>query len=137
MRTAICRSQSSSPNGLQRFRHEALVWSSLSHKYILPLLGVSIDVHCGPCMVAPYMSNGRVARYIRTMRQRGQVVESEFPSFANHLVRTPSFLHMIAKQNQQTLYLFCLQLQQTAVALSYLHSQKVVHGDLRGVSPFL
>ncbi|KAJ7144149.1 kinase-like domain-containing protein, partial [Mycena epipterygia] len=47
---------------------EALVWQSLDHPYILPLIG--IDTETSPsllCMVSPWMKNGIVTKYLSTI----------------------------------------------------------------------
>ncbi|KZT52127.1 kinase-like protein, partial [Calocera cornea HHB12733] len=50
---------------------EALIWSSLSHPYIVPLLGVADYAKICPggfsqlCMVAPWMSGGNIMEYIK------------------------------------------------------------------------
>ncbi|KAJ6504047.1 kinase-like domain-containing protein [Mycena vulgaris] len=56
-----------------RFCREALVWESLRHPFILPLLG--IDSNTFPftfCLVSPWMNNGTVLVYLKN-RGRGEV----------------------------------------------------------------
>ncbi|KAH7922197.1 kinase-like protein [Leucogyrophana mollusca] len=43
------------------FRHEALVWKNLAHKYVLPFLGITNDVFKPHwCMVLPWMERGNI-----------------------------------------------------------------------------
>lgn len=46
---------------------EAKLWSQLDHPNITPLYGICFDLGAGsaPCLVAPYFSNGNVAKYVK------------------------------------------------------------------------
>ncbi|KAF8700273.1 hypothetical protein AX14_000817 [Amanita brunnescens Koide BX004] len=80
---------------------EVLAWRSLSHKYILPLLGI-FKMESKTFLVSPYMENGTLAGW-RSKRK-------------------PS----VKDIRQRVL--------EVAEALRYIHSEGIVHGDLRGVS---
>ncbi|KAF8190021.1 kinase-like domain-containing protein [Mycena galopus ATCC 62051] len=49
-----------------QFYHEALVWQSLDHPFILPLLGIDRSTFAPSfCMVSPWMRHGTVLKYLR------------------------------------------------------------------------
>lgn len=48
----------------QRFYKEAVLWKRLTHKNILPFLGVSRDV-AELCLISPWMRNGSIVEYTR------------------------------------------------------------------------
>ncbi|KAF8737311.1 hypothetical protein AX14_013087 [Amanita brunnescens Koide BX004] len=56
----------------QDFRTEALVWRSISHRFILPLLGI-YEEKSFKCLVSPFMSNGTLSQW-RT-EKRPDIVE--------------------------------------------------------------
>ncbi|KAJ6486735.1 kinase-like domain-containing protein [Mycena sanguinolenta] len=59
-------------NRLQ-FCKEALVWQGLSHRFILPLLGIDRSTFAPSfCMVSPWMKHGTVVKYLQD-RGRGEV----------------------------------------------------------------
>ncbi|TCD62377.1 hypothetical protein EIP91_006959 [Steccherinum ochraceum] len=93
-----------------RFLHESTIGGSFSHKYILPFIGVAIDVHDGPCLVSPYLTNGKMMKYIRTTQRTRRLDRKQFPAFLNHM------------------------LLQIAEAVKYLHNHDVVLGSLRGLN---
>ncbi|KAF7336040.1 Kinase-like protein [Mycena sanguinolenta] len=48
------------------FCKEALVWQTLRHRFILPLLGIDRSTFAPSlCMVSPWMKNGTVLKYLR------------------------------------------------------------------------
>ncbi|KAJ7144140.1 kinase-like domain-containing protein [Mycena epipterygia] len=52
----------------QKFGREALVWQSLDHPYILPLIGIDTETFAPLlCMVSPWMKNGIVTKYLSTI----------------------------------------------------------------------
>ncbi|KAJ6504018.1 kinase-like domain-containing protein [Mycena vulgaris] len=56
-----------------RFRREALVWESLRHPFILPLLGIDSNTFPSTfCLVSPLMSNGTILGYLKN-HGRGEV----------------------------------------------------------------
>ncbi|KDQ56250.1 hypothetical protein JAAARDRAFT_306463 [Jaapia argillacea MUCL 33604] len=81
---------------------EAIIWRSLSHENILPLVGIDAGSQ-SPCpciLVSPWMDNGNVNDYVRSQ----------------------------ALSNQQVVQL----LREVSCALGYLHDRQIVHGDIRG-----
>jgi serine/threonine protein kinase len=104
-------------NFTQEFCREALVWQHLQHPHILPLIG--IDCESFPtslCMVSPWMEHGTVLEYF----------DHHGRSNVDRLVR---LIPRLFKARHQ----MCFQLFEIAQGLQYLHSNKIVHGDLRGV----
>ncbi|KAJ7631920.1 kinase-like domain-containing protein [Mycena polygramma] len=84
-----------------QFCREALVWQTLRHQYILPLIGIDRDTFPSSfCMVSPWMEYGTVLKFLKD-RGRGDVQK---------------------------------MLLQITEGLGYLHSMKIVHGDLRGTN---
>ncbi|KAJ6486724.1 kinase-like domain-containing protein [Mycena sanguinolenta] len=56
-----------------QFHKEALVWQSLRHRFILPLLGIDhLTFAPSFCMVSPWMKHGTVLKYLRD-QGRGDV----------------------------------------------------------------
>ncbi|KAJ7107504.1 kinase-like domain-containing protein [Mycena epipterygia] len=55
------------------FCREAVVWRGLSHRFILPLIGIDRETFPSSfCMVSPWMKQGTVLKYLRD-RGRGEV----------------------------------------------------------------
>lgn len=48
-------------SSFQTFRIEALAWRSISHRYILPLLGIHEELF----LVSPFMKNGTSSQWRR------------------------------------------------------------------------
>ncbi|KAJ7911820.1 kinase-like domain-containing protein, partial [Mycena leptocephala] len=84
-----------------QFCREALVWQSLRHKYILPLIGIDRETFPSFSLVSPWMQHGTILRYLSEHRHHANVEQL---------------------------------LVQVAEGLAYLHSNKIVHGDLRGTN---
>ncbi|KAF7341491.1 Adenylate cyclase [Mycena venus] len=84
-----------------QFCREALVWQTLQHEYILPLIGIDRETFpLSFCMVSPWMKHGTILQYLS---QHGRADVDKL-------------------------------LLQVAKGLGYLHSMKIVHGDLRGTN---
>ncbi|KAJ6610861.1 kinase-like domain-containing protein [Mycena sp. CBHHK59/15] len=96
------------PNEMLKFSksllQEVLTWVHLKHDYVLPFLGLDEQCFEGypPCIVTPYMRNG-------TMR--------DFVKNGNDTLPDSRVDRLLFE---------------TAQGLAYLHSQNIVHGDLRG-----
>ena len=96
------------------------MWSFLRHPNILPLIGVSMSENRF-AMVSKWMTNGNINQFVR--------VHPETNRFK--LVRLPS-----VKLPCLFIQLEFPQLEDVAKGLIYLHSNGMVHGDLKGVRPF-
>ncbi|KAJ6459915.1 kinase-like domain-containing protein [Mycena sanguinolenta] len=84
-----------------QFCREALVWQSLKHEYILPLIGIDRETFpLSFCMISPWMRHGTVLQYLD---RHGRADVDKL-------------------------------LLQVAEGVGYLHSKKIVHGDLRGMN---
>jgi len=88
------------------------IWRNLKHPNIAQLLGIVAygDARCAisPALVLPRIQNGNVRDYMTSLYKNGDP----------HHVLSKTVVHK---------WMF-----QTALALQYLHSEDVVHGDLRG-----
>ncbi|KAF8339465.1 kinase-like domain-containing protein [Amanita rubescens] len=97
-----------SDNNTQAFCREALMWGTLKHKSVLPLLGI-YEFDDGKesqfFLVSPYMANGTLAQWRKEMN--------------------PS----ISEMERHIL--------EVAKGIEYIHSEGVVHGDLRGENVLL
>ncbi|EIN08808.1 kinase-like protein [Punctularia strigosozonata HHB-11173 SS5] len=101
---------------------EAALWRQLDHPNVLPFLGVD-ETTFSPhyALVSPWMKNGNLVDYVaRVKLSSGDV---------NLLVR-----HMAVIIAGHLAYIATFQLVQTSDGLSYLHSQEIVHGDLRAAN---
>ncbi|KAJ7266630.1 kinase-like domain-containing protein [Mycena rebaudengoi] len=92
------------PNEILKFSKEVLTWVRLEHIYVLPFLGLDKQSFEGypPCIITPYMRNGTLTEFVKNRRG----------TFTDRRV-------------DQLLF-------ETAQGLAYLHSQNIIHGDLRG-----
>ncbi|KZT24816.1 kinase-like protein, partial [Neolentinus lepideus HHB14362 ss-1] len=90
---------------MKSFHKEVLVWQSLKHRSVLPLIGVDADVFPIPhvCMVLPWMVNGSINDYI-----------------------IPQKIHVCTIMFSQLLHV--------SQGLQYLHEREIIHGDLRGAN---
>lgn len=76
---------------LQQFCREALVWRTLRHKYILPLIGVDRETFPSSfCMVSPWMQHGTILKYLK---ERGRADVPKMVSPSTRLQRWP---HVVA-----------------------------------------
>ncbi|CAL1710046.1 unnamed protein product [Somion occarium] len=87
------------------FCKEVLIWRTLSHLHILPLLGLDpVSVKSSLCMVSPWMESGNIMRCIRRLSEEG--------------IEIPYDRWII----------------ETIKGVMYLHQEEIVHGDLRGAN---
>ena len=102
----------------QAFCREALMWGSLKHNFVLPLIGIHEEDDGAVFLVSPYMKNGTLAQWRKNANpSMGQITDLVWPflSFALH----PSSLSR--------------KMLEVAQGVQYIHSEGVIHGDLRGV----
>jgi len=86
----------------QRFHREVLIWRSLEHPYILPFLGVDcMTFSFRPCLVSPWLARGTVSDFLKRC------------SCSSLNIVVPALLYEIA------------------IGVGYLHSEAVIHGDLK------
>ncbi|KAJ7114239.1 kinase-like domain-containing protein [Mycena epipterygia] len=83
---------------------EVLTWVHLKHIYVLPFFGLDEKTFesYSPCIVTPYMRNGTMNNFVKL--RNGMLPDRRVDKL----------------------------LFETAQGLAYLHSQNIVHGDLRG-----
>jgi serine/threonine protein kinase len=98
---------------------EAILWKHLSHPNVLPFLGVDLDSFPSyMCLISPWMPNGTITKYLEDNgRQRADL---------DRFVRVPTFNTL-----KHTVTL--VQISEIVLGIEYLHSEHVVHGDLRAV----
>ncbi|KDQ56134.1 hypothetical protein JAAARDRAFT_321639 [Jaapia argillacea MUCL 33604] len=90
------------PKVHKQFCRESLLWQMLEHPNILPFLGIDKETSQPHlCMVLPWMENGHILQYLK---------KNDIP---------PS-----SRLRAQLLL-------EVAEGLAYLHSENVVHGDMR------
>lgn len=55
---------------IKMFYREAAIWSQLRHPNVLPLLGIDrVNFPTMPCMVSPWIQNGGLLQYRKTLPQ--------------------------------------------------------------------
>ena len=110
----------------QAFQHESLIWRGLDHPHVLEFLGVDDNVfrhHL--CMVLPWMELGNIRNAATHLREMASQTEMNRQILIWVCV-VSNLLYWIAT-------LFVCQIHEIAEGLAYLHSEGVIHGDLRGV----
>lgn len=101
---------------MQKFCREVVIWKTLRHQNILPLLGVTADDYQF-AILSKWMASGSINNFIET---HGDVNRFELVSSRSLLLAVPGADNTF-------------QLEDVAAGLIYMHGQGVVHGDLRGV----
>jgi serine/threonine protein kinase len=48
----------------QRLNRDTRIWHSLSHKNVVPVLGLCSDIGPSPAIISPLYDNGDVLRYL-------------------------------------------------------------------------
>ncbi|KAK7679663.1 hypothetical protein QCA50_017375 [Cerrena zonata] len=82
---------------------EAMIWRQLDHPHILPLYGIDLwSFEPAPCLVLPWIEYGNIHKTIASFGTESMMIY------------------------------FMPWIFEVAVGMDYLHSQGIVHGDLRG-----
>jgi serine/threonine protein kinase len=101
---------------LQEFGHEAIIWRQLSHPNLLPFFGLYY-LENRLCLVSPWMSNGHIIAFLKNAPPDTDRVS---------LVGTVS-------NNTFECLTIMRQMLDVAMGVKYLHENRIVHGDLKGV----
>ncbi|KAG1857455.1 kinase-like domain-containing protein [Suillus subluteus] len=91
-------------NLIKKLRQEVFVWQRLEHSHILPLYGITNNFDIVPALVSPWMENGSLQQYLKTMWDAEQ---------------SPPEMHRLFRL-----------LFQVILGLQYLHLENIIHGDL-------
>ena len=95
------------------------MWGSLCHKFVLPLLGIYEDKSAKQYfLVSPYMENGTLAQWRKNANPSVTEIEQRVCFFVLLL-----FVDTHLPQ----------KILEVAKGIEYIHSEGVVHGDIRGV----
>ncbi|THH32590.1 hypothetical protein EUX98_g1593 [Antrodiella citrinella] len=107
LRVFMMTEESRRPEMMKAFYHECLLWRNLSHKHILPILGIDNQLFNGSlCMVMPWMEHGNIRTVIDVMRNQGS--------------KSPADL-------QLQVYHWMAEI---VSGLAYLHEEGIAHGDV-------
>ena len=109
------------PDLRQAWCREVVVCRYLSHPNILSFLGASSTEFHPLCIVSRWMPHGNISEFLKHDGQFNR----------RPLVRRDDLF----MEHSRTTFV-CSQLIDIARGLNYLHSQNVVHGDLKGVGEF-
>ena len=101
----------------QAFCREALMWGSLGHKFVLPFIGIHKENGIA-FLVSPYMNSGTLAQWRKNTN----------PSIAQITERVWFFFPLLS-----FIVTHPSKILEVAQGMEYIHSEGVVHGDLRGV----
>ena len=102
----------------QAFCREALMWGSLKHNFVLPFIGIHEVEDETAFLVSPYMKNGTLALWRKNTN----------PSVAQITEHVWFFLPLALRRCSLS-----RKMLEVAQGMEYIHSEGVVHGDLRGV----
>ncbi|KAJ8077740.1 hypothetical protein PM082_002173 [Marasmius tenuissimus] len=89
---------------IKEYMREAIVWRQLNHPNLLPFIGVYYldEAPNQLCLISPWMERGDLTRYLKSAQKQNADVDRLLLAY------------------------------DVAAGLSYLHSKKIVHGDLKG-----
>ncbi|KAL4245279.1 EKC/KEOPS complex subunit BUD32 [Abortiporus biennis] len=111
LRSMAIMTETTRANLKKQLYHELLMWRNLNHKYLVPLVGVNETIFSQPpvpCIITPWMPKGHIRGYLYRLVESGGKEG------------TPQLLRRVHKFMNQIL-----------LGLEYLHSEDIVHGDLR------
>ena len=94
---------------LDELRAEAYRASTLKHKRLVTLFGIAESPSLGPCLVSEFMDGGSLFEIINVSSKKNN----------HHLLNSPTALRCA---------------RHVAAALAYLHSQAVIHRDLKSAN---
>ncbi|KAF8338652.1 kinase-like domain-containing protein [Amanita rubescens] len=97
------------------FYREALMWAMLKHEFVLSFLGIYKQQE-EMFLVSPYMENGTLAQWRRNAN----------PSVTETWKRVRLSLLILSADTHPT------KILEVARGMEYIHSEGIVHGDLRG-----
>ena len=95
------------------------MWRSLNHKFVLPFLGIYESEPTSQFfVVTPFMMNGTLSEWRKKAnRSTSEIEDTVWLLFIQIFVDTHSLWKML----------------EVAQGMEYIHSEGVIHGDLRGV----
>ena len=94
------------------------MWRSLHHKFILPFLGIYKEESISQSfLVTPYIEHGTLAQWQKAVK----------PTIAEMEERVCIFIF-----GRYWMLTLC-KILEVAQGIAYIHSEGVVHGDIRGV----
>ncbi|KAG6908633.1 hypothetical protein DXG01_003811 [Tephrocybe rancida] len=99
---------------LKQFSKEVILWGQLSHTNVLPIYGL-YQFKKRLCIVAPWMENGDIVTYL----QHNPLTDRRSLASVTHSLSIQSLINTT-------------QAFDIAKGLYYLHSNGIIHGDLKG-----
>jgi serine/threonine protein kinase len=110
----------STDSNIQEFSCEAVTWQQLSHPNVLPFFGVFHLERNPPriCLACPWMENGNVVQFLAD-----QAPDTDCISLVSKISEVWHCIH-------NNCFIQSLDIAQ---GLKYLHSENIIHGDLKGV----
>ncbi|KAK1219992.1 hypothetical protein PQX77_017264 [Marasmius sp. AFHP31] len=89
------------------YLREAILWRQMKHPNVLPFHGIYRLEHTQQlCLISPWMDNGNLVEFLKATKRED----------VNHYTLVGSLVYDVTS------------------GLAYLHSRKIVHGDLKGLN---